>query len=148
MLHTPPIVDIRAWLTLAVTGPAGLLTLARAMTGVASDAREAGFCASVLMALMFLLALSRLEVRTLGWGVPSPIARPAREALLISAFCITTVEACTLLISVMAGAPLSGQMIAGGLTVAAAPLALAVAIYGLAQNAQTASSPAELAYAS
>jgi hypothetical protein len=131
MLHTPPTVNIRAWFTLAVTAPASLLTLTHAMTSEVTTQRAA-ICAALVMALMFFQALSQLEIRTIGWGIPEAPNRPDHEAFLAAAFSLTSVEACSVLLSVVAGVPLGGQAIAVGLSVAAAPLALAIGVYGLA----------------
>ncbi|MBL8773127.1 MAG: hypothetical protein JNK30_17230 [Phenylobacterium sp.] len=116
---TAPRVNAMAWFALAVAAPAALLALAAAATrdGLAS---LAGLTAAALLAPALLLALPNLERRP-------HRPRAAADPRLIRAFCLTVGMACGLLFVVVLGAPFSGEAVAVGLAMAAAPLAVAVA---------------------
>lgn len=127
MLVAPPRTDVRAWFTLAVTAPAVLLCLAETAT-LDGASRLAGLWIAVLLAPTVALALRSLETRAPRPGPHDPAAAArAREAMLKTAFRLTTAEACGVLLAVLLGAPLAGQSVALGLAVAGLPLALAVA---------------------
>ena len=126
MMVAPPRTDVRAWFTLAVTAPLVLLCLAESAT-LDGDSRVAGLWIAVLLAPTVALALRSLETRAPRPATRDPAqAARAREAMLQTAFRLTTAEACGILLAVMLGAPLAGQSVALGLAVAALPLTLAV----------------------
>lgn len=118
MLIAPPRLNVAAWLTLAVAGPTLMLALALGVTS-AGAMRGAGMWAAVLLAPAIALALRALETRRAK-------AAAGPERMLVGAFGLSVAEAAGVLMAVMMGAPLTGQAIACGLTVAAGPLALAV----------------------
>ena len=119
MLIAPPRLNVGAWLTLAVAGPTLMLAAALGATS-GGLARSAGMWEAVLLAPAVALALRSLERRR-------AIAAQGPERFLIAAFGLSVAEASGVLMAVLLGAPLAGQAVACGLTVAAAPLALAVA---------------------
>jgi hypothetical protein len=118
MLIAPPRLNVAAWLTLAVAGPTLMLALALGVTSGGSK-QWAGMWVAVLLAPAIALALRALETRRAK-------AAAGRELLLVAAFGLSIAEASAVLLAVLMGAPLTGQAIACGLTVAAGPLALAV----------------------
>lgn len=120
MMIAQPRVNAAAWFALAVAAPAALLAIAAAATAVGAP-RMAGFWAAMLLAPAVVLALRSLETRDF-----EEDPRGAREQDLVRAFCLTTGQACGLLLVVLAGAPFSGQSVAVGLAMASCPLALAV----------------------
>ena len=128
MLMRSPRVDVRAWMTLAVTGPAALLALGAAVTSV-GIVQLAGDWAALLLTLMCLLAVSRLE-RSRTDPTPTELPGPARdrEQALLAAVLLTATEASAVLLGVLAGLPLSGEAIAASLTVASLPLCLALPV--------------------
>ncbi len=119
MLIAPPRLNVGAWLTLAVAGPTLMLAAALGATS-GGLARSAGMWEAVLLAPAIALALRSLERRR-------AIAAQGPERFLVAAFALSVAEASGVLMAVLMGAPLPGQAVACGLTVAAAPLALAVA---------------------
>lgn len=119
MLIAPPRLNVGAWLTLAVAGPTLMLAAALGATS-GGLARSAGMWEAVLLAPAIALALRSLERRR-------AIAAQGAERFLVAAFGLSVAEASGVLMAVLMGAPLPGQAVACGLTVAAAPLALAVA---------------------
>jgi hypothetical protein len=154
MLMRSPRVDVRAWFTLAVTGPAALLALGAAATTIGT-AQLAGKWATLILGLMFLLAVSRLERSRTD---PSLTERPGpardREQALLAAVLLTSTEASGVLLCVLAGLPLSGESIAAALTVASLPLCLALPAYAakpaiarLSLDAHLAPSERETTYA-
>lgn len=118
MLIAPPRLNVGAWLTLAVAGPTLMLAAAAGATG-GGAAQWAGLWVAVLLAPAVALALRSLERRRAQ-------AAQGPERMLVGAFGLSVAQASGVLLAVMWGAPLSGQAIACGLTVAAFPLALAV----------------------
>jgi hypothetical protein len=131
MLMRSPRVDVRAWFTLAVTGPVALLALGAAAT-TEGEIQLAGDWAALILGLMFLLAASRLErSRTDPTLTELPGPAREREQALLAAVLLTATEASGVLLSVLAGLPLSGGSIAAGLTVASLPLCLALPAYAL-----------------
>ena len=131
MLMRSPRVDVRAWFTLAVTGPVALLALGAAATSVGT-AQLAGAWATLILGLMFLLAISRLE-RSRTDPALTELPGPARdrEQALLAAVLLTSTEASSVLLGVLAGLPLSGESIAAALTVASLPLCLALPAYAV-----------------
>ena len=125
----PPRVDFRAWFTLAVTGPTALLALGAAATQVGT-AQMAGCWVTLILGLIFLLAISRLQ-RSRTDPTLTELPGPARdrEQALLAAVLLTSTEASGVLLSVLAGLPLSSESIAAALTVAALPLCLALPAY-------------------
>jgi hypothetical protein len=119
MLIAPPRLNVVAWLTLAVAGPTLMLALALGATHEGTK-QWAGLWVAVLLAPAVALSLRSLETRR-----AKAAAGPDR--LLVAAFGLSVAEASGVLLAVLMGAPLTGQAIACGLTVAAGPLALAVA---------------------
>jgi len=119
MLIAPPRLNVGAWLTLAVAGPTLMLALALGATH-GGTTRWAGMWVAVLLAPAVALSLRSLETRRAK-------AAAGPERMLVAAFGLSVAEASGVLLAVLMGAPLTGQAIACGLTVAAGPLALAVA---------------------
>jgi hypothetical protein len=131
MLLSPRRLDVRAWLTLATAGPAAMLSLAAAASRE-EPAHAAGIGAALLLTPSLALAVKSLEPRDAEWNRPLElVAARGRERTLLKAFCLSTTSAAGVLIGVLAGAPLSPHAIAGALSVTAAPLVLAVGLYGL-----------------
>jgi len=124
-------VNVRAWFTLAVTGPVALLAMGAAVTSVGT-AQLAGAWATLILGLMFLLAISRLE-RSSTDPTLTEMPGPARdrEQALLAAVLLTSTEASSILLSVLAGLPLSGESIAAALTVSSLPLCLALPAYAV-----------------
>ena len=118
MLLAPPRLEVRAWFTLAVAGPAAMLALAGAATS-GGMTRAAELWLAVLLAPAVALALKGLETPRSGEAAQN-------DDLLTAAFCLSLGEACVVLLAVLAGAPVDGRAIACGLSVAAIPLGLAV----------------------
>ena len=118
MLLTPPRLEVRAWFTLAVAGPVGMLALAGAATS-GGITQTAGLWLAVVLAPAVALALKTLET-------PRDGEVNTSDHVLTAAFGLSTIEACAVLLAVLAGAPLDGRAIACGLSVAAIPLTLAV----------------------
>jgi hypothetical protein len=131
MILTPRRLDVRAWLTLATAGPAAMLSLAAAATRE-EPARSAGIGVALLLTPSMALAAKSLEPRDAQWDRPLElVAARGRERTLLKAFCLSTTSAAGVLMGVLAGAPLSPEVIAGALGCTAAPLALAIGLYGL-----------------
>ncbi len=89
----PPRVDFRAWFTLAVTGPTALLALGAAATQVGT-AQMAGCWVTLILGLIFLLAISRLQ-RSRTDPTLTELPGPARdrEQALLAAVLLTSTEA-------------------------------------------------------
>ncbi len=131
MMLSPRRLDVRAWLTLATAGPAAMLSLAAAATRE-EPARSAGIGVALLLTPSLALAVKSLEPRDAEWNRPLElVASRGRERTLLKAFCLSTTSAAGVLMGVLAGAPLSSQAIAGALSFTAAPLFIAVGLYGL-----------------
>lgn len=127
----PRRLDVRAWLTLATAGPAAMLSLAAAATKE-DPARTAGIGVAVLLTPSLILAAKSLETKDIAWDRPVElVASRGRERTLVKAFCLSTASAAAVLVGVLAGAPMSPKAISGALTLTAAPLFVAVGLYGL-----------------
>lgn len=118
--------NVRAWFTLAGTGPLAMLAVGASATGEAL-ARTAGLWIAGLLIPSALLAIVTLQSRWRGvWVEPAPWDP---EKTLQDALSLTTIQACVMLATVLAGAPFPPIAVACGLGVASLPLALATAAY-------------------
>lgn len=118
--------NVRAWFTLAATGPLAMLAVGAAATGE-DLARTAGLWIAGLLIPSALLAVVTLQSRWRGvWAEPTPWDP---EKTLQDALGLTTVQACAMLATVLAGAPFPPIAVACGLGVASLPLALATLAY-------------------
>lgn len=118
--------NVRAWFTLAATGPLAMLAVGASATSEAL-ARAAGLWIAGLLIPSAVLAIVTLQTR---WqGVRPPPPPWDAEKTLQDALGLTTVQACLMLATVLAGAPFPPIAVACGLGVATLPLALATLAY-------------------
>jgi hypothetical protein len=118
--------NVRAWFTLAGTGPLAMLAVGASATGEGL-ARAAGLWIAGLLIPSAVLAIVTLQTR---WqGVQAEPTPWDAEKTLQDALGLTTVQACVMLASVLAGAPFPPIAVACGLGVATLPLALATLAY-------------------
>ena len=118
--------NVRAWFTLAGTGPLAMLAVGASATGEGL-ARAAGLWIAGLLIPSAVLAIVTLQTRWQGVRIdPTPWDA---EKTLQDALGLTPVQACVMLASVLAGAPFPPIAVACGLGVATLPLALATLAY-------------------
>jgi hypothetical protein len=136
--------NVRAWFTLAGTGPLAMLAVGAAATSE-DLARTAGLWIAGLLIPSALLAIVTLQSRWRGvWAQPAPWDA---EKTLQDALSLTTVQACLMLATVLAGVPFPPIAVACGLGVATLPLALATLAYVVTAPFAAVSKTARLAQA-